>query len=145
MPPHPLTNFEIQNYYQNKPRFNCIYSRDNVPKVKDGAYVINPDEYSDIGTHCIAFYVLNNDVTNFDSFRVEYIANEVKTFIGIKNIKSNISRIQAYDSIMSGYFCIGFIDFMLAVKTLTDFTNLFSLNNFKRNNDIILNCFMTNV
>ena len=51
MPPHPLINFEIQKYYQNQPRFNYVYSRDNLPKIKDGAYVINLDEYSDIGTH----------------------------------------------------------------------------------------------
>ena len=56
MPPHPLTNFEIQKYYRNKPRFNGIYSRDNLQnKIKDGAHVINIDEYSDTGTHWIAF------------------------------------------------------------------------------------------
>ena len=70
-------------------------------------------------------YVLNNDVTYFDSFGVEHIANEIKKFIVNKNIKTNIFRIQAYDSVMCGYFCTGFIDFMLAGKTLTDFTNLF--------------------
>ena len=67
----------------------------------------------------------NNDVTYFDSFGVEHIPKEIKTFINNKNIKTNIFRIQAYDSIMCGYFCIGFIDFMLAGKTLTEFTNLF--------------------
>ena len=129
-PPYSLTNFEIQKYYQNQTRFNGVYSRDNLPKIKDGAYVINLDEYSDIGTHWVALYVQNNDVTYFDSFGVEHIPEEIKTFIGNKNIKTNIFRIQAYDSIMCGYFCIGFIDFMLAGKTLTDFTNLFSPNNF---------------
>ena len=68
MPRHPLTNFEIQKYYQNQTRFNGVDSRDNLPKIKDGAYVINIDEYSDIGTHWIALYVLNNDVTYFDGF-----------------------------------------------------------------------------
>ena len=119
MPPHPLTNFEIQKYYQNQPRFNEVYSRDNLPKVKDGAYLINLDEYSDLGTHWIALYVKNNDVTYFDSFGVEHILKEIKAFIGNKNIKTNIFRIQAYDSIMCGYFFIGFIGFMLAEKTLT--------------------------
>ena len=61
-------------------------------------------------------YVLNNDVTYFDSFGVEHIPKEIKTFISNKNIKTNIFRIQAYDSIMCGYFCIAFIDFMLAGK-----------------------------
>ena len=50
MRPYPLTNFEIQKYYQNEPRLNGVFSRDNLPKIKDGAYVINLDEYSDIGT-----------------------------------------------------------------------------------------------
>ena len=145
MPPHPLTNFEIQKYYQNEPRFNGVYSRDNLPKIKDGAYVINLDEYSDIGTHWVALYIQNNDVTYFDSFEVEHIPKEIRTFIGNKNIKTNISRIQAYDSIKCGYFCIEFVDFMIARKTLTDFTNSFSPNNFKRNDDIILKYFIVNV
>ena len=59
--------------YQNEPRFNGFYSRDNLPKIKDGAYVINLDEYSDIGTHWVALYVQNNNVIYFDSFGVEHI------------------------------------------------------------------------
>ena len=97
MPPHPLTNFEIQKYYQNEPRFNGVYSRDNLPKIKDGAYVINLDEYSDIGTHWVALCVQNNDVTYFDSFRVEHIPEGITAFISNKNIKNYIFRIQAYD------------------------------------------------
>ena len=58
MLPHPLTNFKIQKYYQNEPRFNGVYSRDNLPKIKDGVYVINLNEYSNIGTHWIALYVV---------------------------------------------------------------------------------------
>ena len=77
-------------------------------------------------------YKLNNDVTYFDSFGVEDIPKEIKAFIGNKNIKTNIFRIQAYDSIVCGYFCFGFIDFMLEVKTLTGFRNLFSPNNLKK-------------
>ena len=90
-------------------------------------------------------YVLSNDVTYFDSFGVEHISKEIKTIAGNKNMKTNIFRMQAYDSIMDGYFCIGFIDFMLAGMALTQFTNLFSPNNFKRNDDIILSYFMINV
>ena len=63
--PHLLNNFDKKN--QNEPRFNGVYSRDNLPKIKDGAYVINLDGYSDIGTHWVALYVNNNDVTYFDS------------------------------------------------------------------------------
>ena len=75
--------------------------------------------------------VKNNDVIYYDYFGVEHIPKEIKTFIGrSSSITTNIFRIQAYESIMCGYFCIGFIDFMLAGKTLTEFTNLFSPNNF---------------
>ena len=121
---------EILKHYQHEPRFDGVYSRDNLPKVRDGAYVINLDEYSYLGTHWIALYSLNNDVTYFDNFGVEHIPKKIKTFIGNENIKTNIIRIQAYDSTISGYFYIGFIDFMLAGKIFTDFTNLFSPNNF---------------
>ena len=75
----------------------------------------------------------NNTVTYFDSFSVEHIPKEIKTFINNKNIKTNIFRIQAYDSIMCGYFCIRFIDFMLAGKKLTDYTNLFSPYDIQKN------------
>ena len=64
---------EIQKYYKNQLRFNGVYSRDNLYKIKDGAYIINLDEYSDIGTHWVAFYVQNNNVIYFDSFRVEHL------------------------------------------------------------------------
>ena len=107
MLPYSLTNFEIQMYYQNEPKFNGFYSRNNLPEIKDGAYVINLDEHKSIGTHWINFYVNDNNVTYFDSFGVEHILKEIRKFIGNKNIKTNIYRIQAYDSIMSGYFCIG--------------------------------------
>ena len=85
----------------------------------------------------------NNNVPYFDYFGVEHIPKEIKAFINNKNITTNIFRIQAYDSIMCGYFCIGFIDYILAEKTLTEFTNLFSLNKFKKNDDVILNYFMS--
>ena len=88
----------------------------------------------------------NNNVTYFNSFGVEHILKEIKTFINRSlSITTNIFKIKAYDSIMCGYFCICFIDFMLAGKILTEFTNLFSPNNFKKNDDIILNYFMSNV
>ena len=131
MPPYPLTNFEIQKYYQKEPRISGVYSRDNLPKIKDGTYVINLDEYSDIGTHWVALYVSNNDVTYFDSFGIEHIPKEIKTFVGNKNIKANIFRIQAYDSIMCGYFCIEFM-FMLARKTLAEYQIFFHKIIFKK-------------
>ena len=118
MPPHPLTNFEIQTYYQNEPRFTGVYSRDNLTKIKDGAYVINLDEYSYIGTHWISLYVSNNNVTYFDGFGVEHIPKEIKTFINKSTIVTSIFRIQAYNSIMCGYFCMGFNDFFFFFKLL---------------------------
>ena len=94
----------------------------------------------------VALYVNNNNVTYFDSLGVEHIPKEIKVFIYCPlSITTNIFRIQAHDSIMYGYFCTGFIDFMLKGKTLTEFTNLFSSNNIKKNDDIISNYFMNNV
>ena len=87
---------------------------------------------------------MNNNVTYFDSFGVEHIPKQIKNIIERSTIITNIFTKQAYDSIMCGYFCIGFIDFMPEDKSLKDFTNLFSPNNFKRNDFIILNYFMTN-
>ena len=80
--PHPLTNFEIQEYYQNESRFNGVFSRDNLPNtIKNGAYVINLDEYRDIGTHWVALYANNKTITYFDYFGVEHIPKEIMKFI----------------------------------------------------------------
>ena len=64
IPPHPLTNIEIQKYYKNEPKFNGVYSRDNLSKIKDEAYITNLDEYSDIGTHWLALYINNSNNNN---------------------------------------------------------------------------------
>ena len=129
--PHPLTNFEIEAYDQDEPRFNGVYSRDNLPhKIKHGAYVINLDEYSDTGSHWVLLYVNNKTATYFDSVGVEHIPKEIKKFINNKNIIANI--------------CIGFINFMLKGNNLTNFTNFFPPNDFKKNDDRILNYFLTN-
>ena len=92
-------------------------------------------------------YVQNNNdnVIYFNSFGVEHIPKEIRAFINNKNIKTNIFRIQAYDSIMCGYSCTGFIDFMFAGKTLIEYTNLFSPNIKKKKDSIILNYFMSNI
>ena len=130
-------------YYQNKPRFNGVYSRDNLPhKIKIGVYVINLDEYSDIGTHWIALYLNNKTATYFNSFGIEPIPKEIRVFMGDKDEIASIYKIQSYDSIMCGYYCIGFTDYMLKGNSLTDLTNLFSPNNLKKNDDIILNYFL---
>ena len=126
VPPHPLTNFKINKYYQNGPRFYGIYSRDNLLKtIKDGAYVMNLDEYADVGTHWIALYNSKIEIISFDSFGVEHVLKENKKVIARKNIKGNIFRTQANNSIMCIHFCIGFIYFMLAGKNLIEYTSLF--------------------
>ena len=117
-------------------------------KIKDGAYVINLDEYADVG-----------EIVYFDSLCVEHIPEEIKKFtdrrslnfstsyrpwysaLQNKNIIAKIFRVQANNSVMCGYFCIGFIDFMLAGKKLTDYTSLFSPHGFKQNDCIILSYF----
>ena len=73
MSPHPLTNFEIQKFYQNESKFNSVYSRNNLPKIKDGLYIINLDEYESVGTHWIALYINAKNVTYFNSVGVEHI------------------------------------------------------------------------
>ena len=142
MPLHLLTNFEIQKYYQNESRFNSVYPRNDLPeKIKNGAYVINLNEYANIGTHQIALCCNRSEIVYFDSFGVEHVPEETKEFVGNKNIIANIFRVQANNSVMCGYFCIGFIDFMLADKKLTDFTISFSSHDFEKNCDRILSYF----
>ena len=104
MSPHPLTNFEIQKYYQNKPKFNSVYSRNNFAKIKDGTYLINLDDFKSIGTHWLALYVKGNNIIYFDSFGTEHISKVIKRFIENKNIITNICRMQSCDSISCEYF-----------------------------------------
>ena len=118
MPPHPLTNFEIQNYHQNAPRSNA-----------------------DVGINRTALFCNRSEIVFFNSFGIEHVPEEIKKFAGSKNIKANILRVQANNSVMYGCFCIGLIDFMLAGKKLTDVTSLFSPYDFKKNDNIILSCF----
>ena len=141
MPPHSLANFEIQKYFQNQSKFNDVYSRNNLLKINDGAYVINLDKHKSMRTHWIALYVNGNNVIYFDNFGVEHILKELKKFIGNENIITNIYRIQPCNLIMSRYFCIGFIDFILKGKSLLDYTNLFSPNEYEKNSKILQNYF----
>ena len=96
MLPHSLTNFEIQKYYENEPKFNGAYSRNNLLKINDWTYVINLDEFKSISTHWIALYVNGDNKIHFDSFGVEHIPKEIKKIGGNKNIITNIYRIQAW-------------------------------------------------
>ena len=99
------------------------------------------NEYKNTGTHWISLFVKPKYAVYFDSFGVEHIPKEINKFIGNNKIKSNLFRIQAYDSIMCGYFGIEFINHMLKGKTLLDYTNLFSPNDFKNNDQLIKRIF----
>ena len=92
----------------------------------------------------LLYFVKKNEVVYSDSSGVEHIPEENKKFIGNRNIKANIYRVQASNPVMCGYFCIGFIDFMLADKTLIDYTNLFSPYDFNKNDSIIFSYFQEN-
>ena len=139
--PDPLTNFEMQKY-KNEPRFNGVFSRRNFPKkIKHGAYVINLDEYADVGIHWIALFCNRNEILYFDSFVVEHVPEEIKKNCWEWEHNSNIFQVQANNSVICRYFCIGFIDFMLAGKKLTDYTSLLSPHDFDKNDYIILSYF----
>ena len=85
MPPHPQTNFEIQKYYENQPRFNGVFSRDNLPKkIKDGAYVINLDEYTDTGTHWIALFCKKLKLFILIALELNIFLKKLKNLLRIK-------------------------------------------------------------
>ena len=109
-----------------------FFSRNNVPRIKDGAYVINLDDQNSKGTHWVSLFINKNLAIYFDSFGIEYIPQEVLRKIRDKSITLNIFRIQDNESIMCGFYCIAFIEYMLAGKTLLDHTNLFSPNDYKK-------------
>ena len=103
---------------------------------------MNLDEYKSKGTHLTTLYVNGDSVTYFDSFGVKQIKKKIEKIISNKNIATNIYRIKANDSIMCGYFCIGFIDFMLKGKRLLSYTNLFYPKKiFPKNAKVILKHF----
>ena len=111
-------------------------NQDLTKTIKKGAYVINLDEYENTGTHWVALFVKTNEVIYFDSFGIEHIPKEVEHAIGNKEIKANIFRLQAYDSIMCGFYYTEFINYMLKGKTLLDYTNLFSPDDFLKNDRV---------
>ena len=102
-PFHLLTNFEIQDYFKDEPRFNGVYSRNNLLNIKREAYIINLDHSKNTGTHWVVIFVKKDEVIYFDSFGVEHIPKEIMEKIGNKNIKTSIFRIQDNNSIMCGY------------------------------------------
>ena len=109
-----------------------------MPKtVKNGVYVINLDEYAHIGTHWVVLFAKTNEVIYFYSFGVEHVPKDIKRFIGHKVQKQTLFRIKTDNSIMCGYFCIRFIDFMFAGRSLIDFTSLISPYDFKKKKKMI--------
>ena len=123
MLPRPLTNFEKRMYDQNESRLSGVYSRDNLSKkIKDGTYVINLAEYADVGTHWIALYVKDNEIIYFDSYKTKHILG-YKQF---NNVWIVLHRIHWL---------------MLGGKTVIDFTSLFSLYDFLKNDNIVLSYF----
>ena len=117
MPPHHLINFEMKRYYQNELKLNGVYSRNNFPKIKDGEYVINLDEYISIGNHWVAINVKNDVATYFDGFGVEYIRRDIKKFRANKIVKGKIYGLQAFNEVKDGSL---------------DFPILFSPSNLKK-------------
>ena len=121
-----LTNFEIKKSYKNEPKFNSVYSRNDLPKIKDCSYAINLDEFISIRIHWIALYLKGDSVTYFDNFGVEYIPKGIKKFISNKNIAKYIYRIQVIAwTLNMALLCIEFIDFIVKGKGLLGYTNLY--------------------
>ena len=119
MLPHPLTNNEIRKYYKNQPKFNGAYSRNSLSKLKDG-YIYKSWSVRINMNSLDCLYVNAENVTYFDSFGVEHIPKleSLKNSFKQKHIKTNIYGKEAYDSIMCGYFCTGFVAFMLKNKKI---------------------------
>ena len=116
-------------------------SRNNLPKIKDGTYVISLYDKNSKGTHWVALFANKNTAVYSDSFGIEYIPQEVLKRIKDKSITRNIFRIQDNDSIMCGFYCAAFVEYMLAEKSLLDYTTFFSLNDYKINDKITHKCF----
>ena len=132
---------EITHYFDYEPRFNGVFSRNNLPRMKDGKYVINLDDKNSKGTNWVSLFIDRNTALYFDSFGIKYIPQEVLNKIKDKSIIHNIFRIQDNESIMWEFYCIAFIEYMLSGKTLLDYTNLLPLNNYKKNEKTIYKYF----
>ena len=138
-PPHPLTKFEIQKYYQNERKFSGVYSRNNSLKIKHGAYVINLDENKSIRTHWIALCVNRDNVTYLYSFGVEYLPKKKKNRQQKYQNKHTKDTCKLFNSVCIILYWI--IDFMLKGKSWLDHTNLFCPNKYEKNDKIILKHF----
>ena len=138
MQPHLLTNFETQNCCQKKLRFNGVYSRNNLLKIKDRTYVINLDEYESVVAHWVACMRMVIMWHVLITLELNIFRKKLEKIIDNRNIETSVFRVQAYDSIMCGYFCIGFTYFMLRGKRLLNYNNIFSSKSYERNDKTIL-------
>ena len=128
----PMMNLDLMEFF----------SRNNLPTTKDEVYVINLDDKNSKGTQWFSLFLNRNRAVYFDSFGIKYIPPEVLKKIKDKSITHNIrTTYEDNESIVCGFYCIAFIEYMLAEKTLLDYTNLFSLNDYKKNDKIIYKYF----
>ena len=149
VPLHFLSKIEITSYFSYEPRFNSVFSKNILPEIKDGACAINFDDkrsnpllfLSPKLTYWISLFIDKNTAVYFDSFGIEYIPQWLLDKIRDKSITHSIFRIQDNDSIMCETYCITFMEYMFAGKTLLDYTNLFFPNDYKKNDKIIRKCF----
>ena len=124
-------------YFNYKARFKVVFSRDNLPRIKDGAYVINFDDKQS----WVPLFINKNTAVYFDSVGIEYIPQQVSSKIKDKSLARNILRIQSDNSVMCGFYCIAFIKYMIVGKSLLDYTNLFFLNDYEKDDKIICKYF----
>ena len=137
------TPSKFTKYFNYKSRFNCIFSRYNLPRRNDGVYIINLNDKESKVTHWFFLFINRNTSVHFDSFGIEYISQEVLNKIEDKSITKNIFRIKCNDCTMCGFYCIAFIEYLIAGKTLLEYANLFSPNNYQKNEKIIYKYFKT--
>ena len=141
VPRHPSNNIEITNYFNNDPKFNGVFLRKNLHRIKDEAYVINLDHKNSKGTHWVSLFIDRNTALYFDSFGIKYIPLNVLNKIKDKSITHNIFRLQNNECIINEFCCTGLIGYMIPGKTLLDYTNLFSPNDYKKSDEVIFNYF----
>ena len=134
---HPLNNKKITNFFNYEPIFNGVFARNNLPRIKDWAYLINLDDKKCKGTHWVSLFIDRNTVVYFAYFQIEHIPQEVFSKIRDKSITRNIFRIQDNEAITCGFYCITFIEYILTGRNLLEYTNLFSPNDHKKNDKVI--------
>ena len=128
----PLSNIEVTKYFNYQPRVNVDFSRDNLPRIKDGANVLNRDDKQSKGAHWFSLFIDRNTAAYFHSFGIEHIPQKVFRRIKDKSIIHNMFRVQGGDSIVCGFYCTAFIEYMIAGTTLLHYTNLYYPADYKQ-------------